>query len=70
VAQVIAPYVDYFQVDSIEECERVHKVSKKPILILGYLNEEGVKRAIKANAIICAFDLIHLFKINNVAGIL
>jgi alanine racemase len=62
--------VDYFQVDSIEECERVHKVSKKPILILGYLNEEGVKRAIKANAIICAFDLIHLFKINNVAGIL
>lgn len=70
VASIIAPYVDYFQVDSIEECERVHMVSKKPILILGYLNEDGVKRAIKAKAIICAFDLIHLLKINRSAGLL
>ena len=70
VAQIIDSYVDYFQVDSIEECERVRKVSRKPILILGYLNEDGVKRAIKVNAVICAFDLIHLLKINHVAGFL
>ena len=70
VAKIASPYVDYFQVDGIEEAERVRSVSKKPILILGYLNEDGVKRAIKIQAIICAFDLIHLLKINHQAGIL
>jgi alanine racemase len=70
VAQITSLYVDYFQVDSIEECERVRKVTQKPILVFGYLNEDGIKRAIKMNAIISAFDIIHLFKINHVAGIL
>ncbi|OGJ11636.1 alanine racemase, partial [Candidatus Nomurabacteria bacterium RIFOXYD1_FULL_36_19] len=69
VAKIANPYVDYFQVDSIEEAERVRKVSKKPILIFGYTNEDGVKRAIEIGAIISAFDLIHLLKINHVAEI-
>lgn len=70
VVQISNPYVDYFQVDSIEEYERVRKVTKKPILVFGYLNEDGIKRAIKTNAIISAFDLIHLLKINHIALIL
>ena len=70
IAKTASPYVDYFQVDSIEEAERVRSVSKKPILIFGYLNEDGIKRSIKINAIICAFDLIHLLKINHVAVVL
>jgi alanine racemase len=70
VAKIASSYVDYFQVDGIEECERVRKVSKKPILVFGYLNEDGIKRSIKADAIICAFDLIHLLQINHFAGLL
>jgi alanine racemase len=70
VARIIAPYTDYFQVDSIEELERVRNVTKKPILVFGYLNEDGIKRAIKLNAIISAFDLIHLLKINYISGLL
>jgi alanine racemase len=69
IAKISSPYVDYFQVDSIEEAERVRAVSKNPILILGYTNENGIKRAIKINAIVCAFDLIHLLKINHIARI-
>jgi alanine racemase len=34
VVEIANPYVDYFQVDSIEECHRVRNVTKKPILIL------------------------------------
>ncbi len=67
VAKITSPYIDYFQVDSIEEAERVTKVTKKPILILGYLNEDGIRRAIRIKAIICAFDMIHLLKINHEA---
>lgn len=69
VAKVSSPYVDYFQVDSIEEALRVRSITKKPILIFGYLNEDGIKKAIKINAIISAFDLVHLLKINHVAGV-
>ena len=67
VVKIASPYVDYFQVDSIEEAERVRGVSKKPILIFGYLNEDGIKRSVKINAIVCAFDLIGLLKINHIA---
>ena len=70
IARILAPYADYFQVDSIEELERVRTVTQKPILVFGYLNEEGIKRAIKLNAIISAFDLIHLLKINHISGLL
>jgi len=70
VARIVVPYTDYFQVDSIEELERVRSVTKKPILVFGYLNEEGIKKAIMLNAIISAFDLIHLLKINYISGVL
>ena len=70
IAKIADQYIDYFQVDSIEEAERVRSVSKKPILVFGYLNEDGIKRAIKINAIITAFDLIHLLKINHIALLL
>ena len=70
IAKIASLHVDYFQVDSIEEAERVRSVSRKSILIFGYLNEDGVKRAIKINAIICAFDLVHVLKINHIANLL
>jgi len=70
VVKIADNYLDYFQVDSIEELERVRAVTKKPILVLGYLNDEGIKKAIKLRAIISAFDLMHLLKINHIAGIL
>ena len=68
VVKIITPYVDYFQIDSIEELIRIRKVTKKPILVFGYLNKEGIERAIKLKAIISALDLIHLLKINQIAS--
>ena len=68
VAKIVSSYINYFQVDSIEEAERVRSVSKKPVLIFGYTNEYGIRRAIKINAIISGFDLVHLLKINFIAG--
>ena len=70
IAKIASSYVDYFQVDSIEEAERINKITKKQILILGYLNDDGIRRALKINAIITAFDLVHLFKINHISLVL
>lgn len=69
VAQILSSYVDYFQVDSIEEAERVRNVTRKPILVFGYLDEGGIKRAIKINAIISGFDFVHILKINHLSKI-
>lgn len=70
VVKILDSHVDYFQIDDIEELERIRKITKKPILVLGYLNEDGIRKAIKMKAIISAFDLIHLLKINHIAGVL
>ncbi len=68
VVKILNPFTDYFQVDSIEELERIRIVTKKPILVFGYLDENGIHKAIKLDAIISAFDLIHLLKINYISG--
>jgi alanine racemase len=68
VVKILDSFTDYFQVDDVEELERIRKVTKKPILVFGYLNDEGIKKAIKLKAIISAFDLIHILKINYIAG--
>lgn len=68
VVKILNPLTDYFQVDSIEELERARSYTKKPILVFGYLDEDGIKKAIKLGAIISAFDLIHLLKINYIGG--
>jgi len=70
ITKIATPYVDYFQVDGIEEAERVRSVTNKPILIFGYLNDDGIKRAIKIDAILCVFDYIHFLKINHSALLL
>jgi len=70
VTKILNPYVDYFQVNSIEELDRIREYTKKPIFVFGYLNDEGIRKAVKLKAIISAFDLIHLLKINYISSIL
>lgn len=68
VAQIISSFVDYLQVDDIEEFERVRKFFKKEIFIFGYLNDDGISRVAKNyRAIITCFDIFHLKKINKIA---
>lgn len=67
IVKIINSKVDYFQIDGIEEFERIKDIAHKPILILGYLNNAGLESAIKGGAIICAFDFVHLLRINNLS---
>ncbi len=67
VVKILNPYVDYFQVNSIEELERVRKVTKKTILVLGYVGKGGIEKAIKLGGILTVFDLGHALLINESA---
>ncbi len=68
VAQVLEPYVDYFQVNSIEELELLRKVSKKKTLVFGYVQISDLTRAIKLGSILTFFSIQQLQEINKVAG--
>ena len=64
VAKILEPYVDYFQVNSVEELALLRKVSKKETLVLGYVQNIDLKRAIKYKCILSIFSIQELKQIN------
>jgi len=67
VVKILNPYVDYFQINSVEELESIRTVTKKPILLLGYVGKSDISRAIKLGCILTVFDLHHALLINESA---
>jgi len=67
VAKILAPYVNYFQINSVEELEGLRKVTKKPILLLGYVGKNDLVRAMKLGCILSVFDFHHALLINEIA---
>ncbi|MFA7192491.1 MAG: alanine racemase [Candidatus Paceibacterota bacterium] len=67
VVQILDSYVDYFQVNSIEEFSRIRKHTKKEILVLGYVGKGDIESAIKLKATLGVFDLEHALLINQIA---
>ena len=64
VVSILASSVDYFQVNSIEELERVRLYTKKPVLLLGYVGKNDITKAVKLGCILTVFDLQHALIIN------
>lgn len=67
VVKILNPFVDYFQINSIEELEKIRPVTKKGILLLGYVQKDDIKNAIKLGCILTCFDLHHALLINESA---
>jgi alanine racemase len=67
VVKILNSYVDYFQINSTEELEKIRAFTKKPILLLGYVGKHDMARAIKLGCILTMFDLHHALLINESA---
>ncbi|MDQ5971615.1 MAG: alanine racemase, partial [Patescibacteria group bacterium] len=67
VVKILNPFTDYFQVNSVEELARVRTISRKPVLVLGYIQKLDLRRAIELSCIISIFDLEHAQTLNEVA---
>lgn len=67
IAQILDPHVDYFQIDSIEELESLRKVSKKDVLLLGYVQNSDLEKAIKLKCILSIFSIKELKEIEKIA---
>ncbi len=67
VVKILSPFVDYFQINSVEELEKVRSHTRKPILTLGYVGKNDIAHAIKLGCILTVFDLHHALLINTVS---
>ncbi|MEK7585825.1 MAG: alanine racemase [Patescibacteria group bacterium] len=67
VVKILNPYIDYFQINSVEELEKIRPFTKKSILLLGYVGKNDIKTAIKLGCILTIFDLHHALLINESA---
>ena len=60
VAKIIEPYVDYFQVDDIEELRLLRKVSKKQTLVFGYVQESNLEEVVALRGTLAVYDIPRL----------
>ena len=67
VVKILSPLVDYFQANSIDELYNVRKISKKPVLLLGYVGKSDIANAIDLGCILTVFDFPHALLINEIA---
>lgn len=67
VAKILEPYVDYFQVDDIEELELLRRTSKKKTFLFGYAQKTDLARVTKLNYILTIFSLEQLKELNKIA---
>ncbi|MDD5463536.1 MAG: alanine racemase [Candidatus Moranbacteria bacterium] len=67
VAKVLENYADYFQVDDAQELKLLREVSKKKILVLGYVAENEIEEALRLDGILAVYDLRQAEKISEIA---
>jgi alanine racemase len=64
IVKILEPYVDYFQVDSVEELLLLRQTSHKKALVLGYVQKSDLSLAIKLGCILSIFSLEQLKELN------
>jgi alanine racemase len=67
IAKILEPYVDYFQIDSVEELKLLRKVSKKKTFLFGYAQKSNLRKAVKLGCILSVFSFEQLFTLSAIA---
>ncbi|MFA5791558.1 MAG: alanine racemase [Candidatus Paceibacterota bacterium] len=67
IVKILQLYVDYFQVDSVEELELLRKINNKKAFVFGYVQISDLSRAIKLNCTLTIFSIEQLKKLNEKA---
>lgn len=66
-AKILDSYVDYFQVNSVEELESLRKISQKKAFVLGYVQNSDLSCAIRLGCILTIFSIDQLKEINKIS---
>jgi alanine racemase len=65
MAQIAEDYVDYFQVDDIEELGRLRKVSSKKTLVIGYVAASDLENLVQLGGIPVLYDIKRIRLLNS-----
>lgn len=67
IVKILDRSVDYWQIDDIEELQRLRQISAKPVLLLGYVSPVDLVTAIQLGATLAIYDLDRLPALNQLA---
>ncbi len=67
IVDIVQDYIDYFQVDDIDELHRIRKLTSKPVLVLGYIKKTDLHDILKLNCVLAVYDMSNLESINSAA---
>ncbi|KKQ03979.1 MAG: Alanine racemase [Parcubacteria group bacterium GW2011_GWA2_36_24] len=66
IAKILEPYVDYFQINSVEELELLREVTTQKTFLFGYVQKADLHRAIKLGCILSIFTIRQLNELNKI----
>jgi alanine racemase len=64
VSKILEDYVDYYQVDDIEELRELRKVSNKPAFVFGYIQRNDLEEMVYLDGILGVYDKEQIELIN------
>jgi alanine racemase len=67
IAEILESYVEYFQVDDLQELQLLRKITKKPVLVFGYVSKSEIEKVLKLKGIITIYDVERLKLISKIA---
>lgn len=67
VAKILEKEAEYFQVDDIEELRSLRQISKKSVLVFGYVSKNELSEALKFKGILCVYNKDQILSLNAAA---
>lgn len=67
VVKMLESKVDYWQIDDIEELQRLRAISAKPVLLLGYVSKADLAEIVQLEATLAIYDSTRLYLLNQLA---
>ncbi|NTV55601.1 MAG: alanine racemase [Candidatus Moranbacteria bacterium] len=67
VASVLEDVTDRFQADDLSELRLLRKITKKPVLVLGYVASDEIVEALRLEGTLSVYDTDHIMEVNEAA---
>ncbi|HEX8974363.1 MAG TPA: alanine racemase [Patescibacteria group bacterium] len=60
IVEALENYADYFQIDDMQELRLIRKVTKKPVLVFGYVEKGELEEAVMLDGTLAVYDVERL----------
>jgi alanine racemase len=68
IVSILDGHVDYFQVDDIEELEKIREYTTTPVFVFGYVQYSELEKVVSLNGILGVYDRNQLERLNSIGA--